>query len=174
MRRSSLFYLIVCAAAALMPFLSAHSEQRSLNTSTVVFPGWPDQFEGRTLTALPLTALEQRFTTDFPGRIGRFTDGKREIVIRWVTEATRKLHPASDCFQGIGYSVKPLAVHRDNNGLLWASFAATKGNDRLRVYERIHSESGDSWTDVSAWFWAAFRQEGSGSWWAITIAEKEL
>jgi hypothetical protein len=37
--------------------------------------------------------------------------------------------------QGIGYTVKPLAVHRDNNGSLWATFAATKGNDRLHVYE---------------------------------------
>ena len=107
-----------------------------------MFSGWPDQFEGKTLTPLPLTELEQRFTTDFPGKIGRFTDGKREIIIRWVTEATRKLHPASDCFQGIGYSVKPLALHRDNDGSLWASFAATKGDERLRVYERIHSEVG--------------------------------
>jgi len=169
MRASRLFYLIACAVAAMMPFLSAHSEQRS--HKTVGFPGWPNEFAGRALTALPMTELEQRFMSDFPGRIGRFTDGEREIVIRWVTEGTRQLHPASDCFQGLGYSVKPLALLRDDNGSLWSSFAASRGNDRLRVYERIHSESGASWTDVSAWYWAALREDGP--WWAITVAEKE-
>jgi hypothetical protein len=171
MGRGRLFYIIVCVIAALMPFLSARSE-RSGGTGAVAFPGWPAEFEGKTLTALPLTALEQRFNTDFPGKISRFTDGEREIVIRWVTEATRKLHPSSDCFQGLGYSVKPLAVHRDEKGSLWSSFAATKGNERLRVYDRIYSESGESWTDVSAWYWAALPKD-TGSWWAITVAEKD-
>ena len=168
MRRSSLFYIIACAIASFMPFLSAHSVQTS--GTTIAFTGWPNQFEGKTLTALPMTELEQRFMSDFPGRIGRFTDGEREIVIRWVTEATRKLHPASDCFQGLGYSVKPLALQRDDSGLLWSSFAASKGNVQLRVYERIHSGSGENWTDVSAWYWSALREDGP--WWAITVAEK--
>ena len=171
MRRSSFFYIVVCATAALMPFASAQSERPAKPNGA--FPGWPAEFEGKTLTALPLTALEQRFATDFPGKIARFTDGKREIVIRWVTDATRKLHPASDCFQGLGYAVKPLAVRRDDKGALWSSFAASKADEQLRVYERIHSDSGETWTDVSAWYWAAFR-EGNGSWWAITVAEKEL
>ena len=171
MRRGGFFYIVACAVAALMPFLSAPSQSLG-DAGAVAFPGWPAEFEGKPLTPLPLTELEQRFNADFPGKIGRFTDGKREIIIRWVTEATRKLHPASDCFQGLGYSVKPLAVHRDDNGSLWSSFAATKGHDRLRVYERINSDAGQTWTDVSAWYWAAF-QAGSGSWWAITIAEKE-
>lgn len=171
MRRSSYFYIVTCVLAAVMPFLSAHSES-SGNAGAVAFPGWPNEFQGKALTPLPLTELEQRFNADFPGKIGRFTDGKREFVVRWVTEATRKLHPASDCFQGLGYTVKPLAVHRDEKGSLWSSFAATKANDRLRVYEQIHSDSGETWTDVSAWYWAALRH-GDGGWWAITIAEKE-
>lgn len=171
MRPASLFYILACAVAALVPFLAAESGRSSFNAS--LFPGWPAQFEGKTLTPLPLTQLEQRFATDFPGKIARFTDGRREIVVRWVTEPTRKLHPASDCFQGIGYSVKPLALHRDAGGSLWSSFDATKGNDRVRVYERIHSDSGATWTDVSAWYWSAFR-DGSGSWWAITVAEKDF
>ncbi|HJU93505.1 MAG TPA: hypothetical protein VJ656_11275 [Pyrinomonadaceae bacterium] len=157
--------------AALVPFLSAQSES-SVNAGVVAFPGWPTEFEGKRLTPLPLTVIEQRFNSDFPGKIGRFTDGKRELIFRWVTEATRKLHPASDCFQGLGYSVKPLAIHRDEKGSLWSSFAATKGKDQLRVYERIHTDSGETWTDVSAWYWSAL-QHGEGSWWAITIAEKE-
>ena len=171
MRRSSLFYIIACAVAALVPFLSAQSES-SGSRGAVTFPGWPSEFQGKTLTPLPLTELEERFNADFPGKIGRFTDGKREFVVRWVTEATRKLHPASDCFQGLGYNVKPLPVHRDETGSMWSSFAATKGNERLRVYERIHSDSGETWTDVSAWYWVVLRKD-EGGWWAITIAEKE-
>jgi len=172
MRRSYIFYVIACAMAAAAPFIVAGSKVSS-NAGNVPFSGWPTEFEGKTLTPLPLTDVERRFASEFPGRIGRFTDGNREIIIRWVTEATRKLHPSSDCFQGLGYNVKPLAAHRDANGSLWASFAATKGNNRLRVYERINNDSGETWTDASAWYWSAVRHEDSGPWWAFTVAEKE-
>jgi hypothetical protein len=169
--RSIVVYVIACVIAALAPFLSAQSEHQSRTSGAVTFAGWPSEFEGRSLTPLPLSDLEQRFGNGFPGKIGRFTDGKREIIIRWVTEATRKLHSASDCFQGIGYSVQPLALHRDDKGSLWSSFAASKGSERLRVYERIHTDSGKTWTDVSAWYWSALQADGP--WWAITVAEKE-
>jgi len=170
MQKSSFVYIVACVIAGLIPLISSQSEQASSSTS--VFPGWPAEFDGKTLIPVPLTELEQQFSSDFPGKIARFTDGDREIVIRWITEATRKLHPASDCFQGIGYSIKPLAMHRDERGSLWSSFGATKGSEQLLVHERIHSDSGETWTDVSAWYWSALRQ-GSGSWWAITVAEKK-
>jgi hypothetical protein len=171
MRRS--FYLIACVIAALMPFVSARFETPATGAASSTFPGWPSTFEGRTLTQLPLSEMEKKFATGFPGRIARFSDGEREIIIRWATEATRMMHPASDCFQGLGYSVKPLAAHRDEGGSLWASFAATKSSEQLVVFERINSDSGETWTDVSAWYWSALRHEGSGSWWAITVAEKQ-
>jgi len=172
MRRSYIFYVIACAMAAAAPFIFAGSHVSS-SAGNVPFSGWPTEFERKTLTPLPLTDVERRFASEFPGRIGRFTDGNREIIIRWVTEATRKLHPSSDCFQGLGYNVKPLPAHRDANGSIWASFAATKGNNRLRVYERINNDSGETWTDASAWYWSAVRHEDSGPWWAFTVAEKE-
>lgn len=172
MRRSYIYYLIACVIAALTPFVSARFETPANGAAVVTFPGWPSTFDGKTLTPLSLNDMEKRFATDFPGRIGRFSDGEREIIIRWVTEPTRKLHPASDCFQGLGYVVKPLAAYRDERGSLWASFAATKGDEQLRVYERINSDSGETWTDVSAWYWSALSHEGNGSWWAITVAEK--
>jgi len=172
MRRTFAFYVVACAVAAALPVLLPKSEHPARAAGDVTFSGWPTEFEGRVLTPLPLTELEQRFGNDFPGKIGRFSDGRREIIIRWVTEATRKLHPASDCFQGIGFSVKPLPLRRDDKGSLWSSFAATKGNERLRVDEQIHSDSGETWTDVSAWYWSALN-DGAGSWWAITIAEKD-
>jgi hypothetical protein len=173
MRRSNLFYIIACALAAVAPFIYAQFETPARSAANGVFPGWPSSFEGKPLTRLPLNEMEQKFTTDLPGKFGRFTDGEREIIIRWVTEATRKMHPASDCFQGLGYTVNPLPVRRDKNGSLWSSFAAAKGNKRLIVYEQIHSDAGETWTDVSAWYWSALRQQDNGSWWAITIAEKQ-
>ncbi len=172
MRRSTVFYIIACAVAALVPFLSAQYQTAAGTAAPVMFPGWPTKFEGKTLTPLPLNEMEKSFASDFPGRIARFSDGEREIIIRWVTEATRKLHPSSDCFQGLGYTVNPMAAHRDESGSLWARFAATKVDEHLLVFERIHSDSGETWTDVSAWYWSAM-QHDYGSWWAITIAEKQ-
>lgn len=168
--RSNAFYLVACVLAALVPWLAVNSK-RGGETSGIAFPGWPTHFENRELTALPLQERERRFSGDFPGRIARFTDGEREIIIRWVTEATRKLHPASDCFEGVGYSVHPLPLRVDRAGERWGSFTAVRQSEKLRVYERIYTDDGQSWTDVSAWYWAA--ENDAGAWWAVTVAENE-
>src|SRR5689334_10805279 len=126
MRPNTVFYIIACAIAALVPYVSAQYKTAADTAPAITFPGWPSKFEGKTLTPIPLNEIEKGFASDFPGRMARFTDGQREIIIRWVTEPTRKLHPSSDCFQGLGYSVEPLAAHRDEHGKLWARFAAIK------------------------------------------------
>jgi len=52
---------------------------RSVAAVALVLPaaGWPAALDGRPITALPLTAREARFVSGFPGRVGRFTDGRR-------------------------------------------------------------------------------------------------
>ena len=177
--RRSIIYIVICLLAALVPLLPVRSKPASA-ASGLAFPGWPQQFEGATLQPLVLSEREQRFSGGFPGRIGRFSDGRREIIIRWVTEATRKLHPASDCFEATGFKMQPLPIYVDERGLLWSSFVATRGNERLRVYERIYTDSpdssavhGQSWPDVSSWYWAAVREQSVGPWWAVTVAERE-
>ena len=170
MRRSGL-YLTICLLAASIPLLPLQSRQSSAANPRIAFSGWPAELEGRSLRPLPLTEREQRFGRDFPGHIGRFTDGRREVIIRWVTEATRKLHPASDCFEGVGFRVQPLPLHVDEQGTRWSSFTATRGNERLHVRERIYTDTGESWPDVSSWYWAALRETSAGPWWAITVAE---
>jgi hypothetical protein len=170
MRRIAL-YLAICALAALMPLLPMQSKRSQSAIPKVAFNGWPATLDGEVLRSLPLTERELRFGGDFPGQVGRFTDGKREVIIRWVTEATRKLHPASDCFEGIGFRTRPLPLHIDGNGSLWSSFIATRGNERLRVRERIYTDTGESWPDVSSWYWAASRESSDGPWWAVTVAE---
>src|SRR5262249_45143223 len=164
--RSSLLFIICCLLAAVAPFAASRLEATDERSD---FPGWPAQFEGRGLTQLPLSSREGRFAADFPGRIARFSDGRREIVIRWVERETRALHPASDCFKGSGYSIKPLPVRVDPAGHHWGCFEARRGDESLRVYERIYdAKDKESWSDVSSWYWQAITGKNGGGWWAVT------
>ena len=152
-------------------FALTRSTTRQANSSD--FKGFTTEFEGRKFRDLGLSERERFFLEDFPGQIGRFSDGNREIVIRRVTEATRKLHPASDCFEAVGYSTTPLPVKLDEAGKRWACFSAVKSDERLRVCERMEERSGrTAWTDVSSWYWSAWGK-GQSEWWAFTVAEKE-
>ncbi|HRF11048.1 MAG TPA: archaeosortase/exosortase family protein [Candidatus Accumulibacter phosphatis] len=157
---------LICLLAALAPL--AHGVG-SAAPAAVPFPGWPIRFEGRPLTALPLTPLEDRLQQDFPGRVGRFTDGQREIILRWVTRESRQLHPSSDCFKASGYRVEALPIQSVGDQR-WSRYLASRGATRLEVAERIHSPDGGQWSDVSAWYWAAQLGRTHGPWWAVTVA----
>jgi hypothetical protein len=165
-------YVVACVVAAAVPLLPVAGRQREASSA---FTGWPLEFEGRALRELPLSERESRFAEDFLGRIGRFTDGSREIVIRWVEEPTRKLHPAADCFKGIGYDVRPLPAQADGGGALWGRFEAVRGTETVDVRERIFEAGGgvqQGSSDVSEWYWAAVLGRTSGPWWAVTVAER--
>jgi hypothetical protein len=161
--------LLVCVIAGIVPLFGVHAPAQTVGN----FPGWPSELGGKPLRMIPLGPLEQRFAEDFPGRIARFSDDEREIVIRWVAQETRKLHPASDCFRGSGYAVKPQPMVVANDGVRWGSFIATRGSERLTVRERIYDAAGNQWTDVSAWYWSAATGKSQGPWWALTIASKQ-
>jgi hypothetical protein len=165
-RRSTSLFAVICLIAAAMPLLGTPLPA----PATADFPGWPTHHEGKPLQSLPLTALERRFAENFPGRVGRFSDGEREVVMRWVSSATRKLHPAADCFRGSGYSITPQAIQVDGNGARWGSFIAVRGAVRIAVRERIYDAAGNGWTDVSSWYWAALRGQSLRPWWAVTVA----
>ena len=81
--------LLSALAAALAPMFARTSDTAAAKD----FPGWPTHYEGRALTELPLTQRELAFVHDFPGRVGRFSDGRREIIIRRLGAPTRRLHP---------------------------------------------------------------------------------
>jgi hypothetical protein len=100
---TSLAFGLAAIVAAATPYLAGSSERPAVTVDG--FPGWPSTFEGRPLTSLPLTRRDELLARDFPGRIARFTDGRSEIVLRWVMGATRQLHPVADCFRGIGWRV---------------------------------------------------------------------
>lgn len=172
--RLPLFFSL-CALAALLPFVPAAAPAASVPG----FPGWPETFEGRPLRPLPLAEGERRFLGGFPGRAAKFTDGKREILLRWVAEPSRRLHPSADCLRGAGAAVRPLPAWRDRQGRLWGCQEMTRDGRRFRVRERIiasacsaGNDTVAAWTDVSSWYWAAVLGRTQGPWWAVTVAEK--
>jgi hypothetical protein len=161
-------YLVACCLAALAPLTHYEGADK---TGQAEFIGWPVQFEGRSLKQEPLSKRENRFASGFPGRIAKFTDGDRMLIMRWATRKTRKLHPASDCFRGSGYRVKPLPIHVDRSGAQWGCFEGERDGHKVSVRERMFDSEGNGWTDVSAWYWAAFLGRSHGPWWAVTVVE---
>lgn len=164
-----LLFLMVCLCAGLVPLISHGAPSSAVEEG---FPGWPSTFQGRALNACPLSPAEESFYRAFPGRIGKFTDGERNIIIRWIARETRMLHSSSVCLKGAGYSVSPLPLFRDSNKALWEQYEAIRGDERLRIRERITDEQGGSWTDVSSWYWAAALGRSKGPWQAVTVVER--
>jgi len=165
--------LTACALAAMAPLLP----QPHAAASSAPFPGWPSTFDGRPLQPRPLAARERRFAAGFPGKIATFGDGRRLYVVRWVTRATRRLHPAADCFRGAGYTIEPRPLLRDDASRSWGVFAARRGPTRLLVRERIVAAGANAneaaFTDTSSWYWAALLGRSEGPWWAWTVIESE-
>lgn len=158
---------IAFVLAALLPwFVPAAPAPRARHVE------WPQQWDGRALRPLAQSAVEQRFAARFPGAIGRFTDGQRVIVLRRVNAPTRMLHPAADCFRGLGHRLGAVALERDARARLWRCFESTAPDgQRLRVCERIEADDGTSFIDPSSWFWAAALGQSSGPWQAVTVVE---
>ncbi|QRY80554.1 exosortase Q [Pseudomonas sp. PDNC002] len=132
---------------------------------------WPAQFEGRLLRPLALSPVEQRFAEDFPGQLGRFTDGQRSIVLRQVLRPTRKLHPAEDCFRAIGYRVEQTQLRKRVGAEgLQRCFVVTRDGVKLQVCDYIQDAAGQSFSDTSAWYWSALSGRSKGPWLAVTLA----
>lgn len=132
---------------------------------------WPQTIDGAPLRPLALGRVEQRFATRFPGRIGRFESTEATWVLRDVNRPTRTLHPATDCFRGLGYRVEGARLEHDAQSRLWRCFVAEHRGERVRVCERIVDAHVRSFTDTSAWFWAAALGQSTGPWRAITRVE---
>jgi len=161
-------FLLAVTLAALAPLWDKAGTASAVGAG---FPGWPLDYDGRPLTQMPLTGREAAFAQDFPGRVGRFSDGKREIIIRWVGAPTRRLHPAADCFRAIGFSIEPLPTRSDGRGAAMACFRASRKHETMAVCELIRDEQGQSWPDVSGWYWHALLGWSVAPWWSFVVAE---
>lgn len=168
MRIISIF-IITCALAALAPLRTTQPVGHS--GDQVAYP-FPDQFQGRKLKPIAMTEREKRFYSTFPGKMAKMTDGKRQVTCKWIEQPTRKLHPASDCYRGMGYSVHPEPIRIDDDGRRWGTFRAVKGHHHIRVREMISDLSNHQWTDVSGWYWSALLGRSQGPWLVITVSER--
>ena len=159
--------LLAACLAAVAPLIA---RQWTAAATPDDFPGWPTHHEGRALVQLALAPREDAFARDFPGRIGRFTDGHRELVLRWVATSTRRLHPAADCFRGNGYRVTTRPMQLAANGAPMSCFAAHGRNDVFHVCEQMVGIGGGTWPDVSSWYWHALWSGRGRAWWSIVVA----
>ena len=162
-------FLIAALLAAVAPLI--RPPRNASATASQSFPGWPTHYQGRALKALPMSEREAAFGRDFPGRIGRFTDGQREIIVRYIAEPTRRLHPAADCLKAVGFSIAPAPLRRDASGAPMSCLGATRNGQTLNVCEVIRDNHGEHWPDVSAWYWSALFGGARGPWWSFVVAE---
>jgi hypothetical protein len=169
--RAITLFLILAAAASAIPAFTGPRSSKPMDSSGMNMQ-WPSRFEGAALRELALSDRERSFAEGFPGRTARFTDGRRELIIRWVTRETNEVHSAATCLQATGYTIVPRPMTIDSAGLRWSRFEASRDGERLDVRERIADESGNQWTDLSAWYWAALLGDTSGPWWSWVVAEK--
>jgi hypothetical protein len=160
---------------SMLPLALTHTQttQTTQTTPSATAHGeWPTQWHGQALQPLAMSAVEHRFAAQFPGRIARFAVANGgELVLRDVNRPTRMLHPAADCWRGIGWRIEATRLETDADAVLWRCFEATHGGQRVRVCERIVDAQGNAFTDTSAWFWAASLDQSAGPWRAITRVE---
>jgi hypothetical protein len=160
------FLLLAALLAAFTPLLSSGSKVQGAAS----IPAWPHEFQGRPLTPVAMSTDERRFLAGFPGDVARFTDGERDIVLRWVTRPTRQLHPAEDCYRAMGYQVSATRLHADRDGSRWRCFEVKRAGVTRSVCEQLRDREGTHWTDVSSWYWSATLEQTEGPWLVTTIA----
>jgi len=157
---------IVCIAVGLMPLVHTPA---SVGQSDIQFPGWPKEWNGRPLVPLALATDEQEAARSFPGHVARFTDGRYEYLIRWITEPTRKMHPVADCFRARGAHITVLPLHMDARGRLWETLNVEISGRHFTAFEQFSDSTGTTWSDVSNWYWAALFGKTAGPWWVFEI-----
>jgi exosortase/archaeosortase family protein len=166
----------VCAAFALIWTTGASAAAVAARSRVA----WPESWEGRALVPVNASAETENFWRGFPGEYREFlivpeerdeTPGPYDrAVLRFTREATRRLHPAEDCFRGAGYRIKSLPLELDGGNIRWSGFECEKSGARYRVRQCVISVPGNdlsnldalirgavSWPDVSSWYWDTAR-----------------
>ena len=133
-------------------------------------PELPSEWNGNPLRPLAASEVEERFARQFPGTLARMTDGRDMLVVRTVYRPTRMLHPAADCYKGLGYRIEQQQLQEDAHRRLWRCFEAARDDHRLKVCERIVDADGAAFTDASSWYWGAVLGQSHGPWQAVTVA----
>jgi hypothetical protein len=159
-------FVLSAAAAGAVPLLSVGSQAAPPAAAT-----WPVRFEGRAIAPLPAAPEDALLARSFPGTVARFSDGRRQIVLRRIAAPTRRLHPASDCFRATGHDILPAPMQVAEGQGPSSCFLAVRAGRTFRVCERIAGADGKSWPDVSSWYWSALLDPASGPWLAALTVE---
>jgi hypothetical protein len=133
---------------------------------------WPASFEGRAITPIAPAPEDAQIARDFPGHIARFTDGRRQIVLRRVATATRRLHPARNCFGALGYDVAPAPMRITGGGRTSSCFEAIGHGRRLLICEQVGDRAGRAFPDIPSWYWPALLGSSRGPWLAAMTVER--
>jgi hypothetical protein len=156
-------FLVLCVAAASAP---AWAPRVSPREPSGQFPGWPALLPpGWSQVALDPT--EAAYTERFPGRVARFQNGQQQLVVRYIEQPSRRVHPSSHCLAASGYDLQPAPMGADGPHQVGA-WIATRGAQRMRVEEWVVSADGQQHSDVTAWFWSAILGYSRGPWVAYT------
>lgn len=166
-RRGSLHAFVACCLlAALAPWLGAAALSEP---ATAAFPGWQPYLPAG-FRELGLSRQERLFAEGFPGRIGRFGNGHKELVLRWIATPSRRLHPAEHCLRGAGFTLQPAApspsVRRGAH-----AWIAERAGRRLFVHEWIEDRDGRVFGSVGEWYWPSALDRSRGPWVAYTLSE---
>ncbi|MGY4397292.1 hypothetical protein ACVWZA_002486 [Sphingomonas sp. UYAg733] len=168
MNRLSLAAILLACAGAAIPLLSPATIAGPMQSTP-----WPTIFEGRPITRIAPAPADRFLARQFPGQVARFSDGRRQIVLRRVAAATRTMHPASDCFRAIGYAIEPVAMRIAPDGKPASCFTATRDGHTLIACEQVRGASADeAWPDISSWYWAALLGRSAGPWTASLTVEQ--
>lgn len=162
-----LLFAALALAAAVAPAMSLRHRPVDVAASTP----WPAAFEGRRIKPLPAAPEDALLASQFPGTVARFSDGRRQIVLRRMDAATRRLHPARDCFRATGHAIAP-APMRVAKGHAASCFLAMRGGRTLLVCEQVRDRAGRSWPDISSWYWSALTGTSDGPWTAALTVER--
>lgn len=158
-------FVAAAALAALAPWLPAPATPAAPG-----FPGFPTHLEGHPLEPLDLDAAEARAARSLPGRVGRFRWRGGEVVLTWIHRPTRALHPARDCYRGLGLRAEGLPPTRDGVGRPLGRLRVHRPDQPgagFLVHEQVVDAAGAGYEDVGRWIWAALLGASPGPWWAV-------
>lgn len=164
---------VVLVAGLLIGVLNLHPARSHAAPGNDIPIVWPTEFEGHPMHPLPLSGMEASFAGSFPGAIANFQCGDRQIILRRVDQATRKLHNSATCLRAAGFHPAPGSIEI-HHGTEWTVYNANRGDQTLHVREQIRSSRHPdaTWTDVSRWFWHASFHPDHGPWVAITVLQE--
>ena len=128
-------------------------------------------FRGVPVRQIALTEAEENFYRNFPGSIAIYESTDLKLIVRHVSQATRKLHPASHCLQAEGFRIGEKSLSTDDGFL---TYRITRDGETLSVKEQVTSLTTErTWPEISAWYWHALFHPNQGPWTAVTMIEAD-